>query len=314
MNNLLTLQKQFIDLRFGCFIHFNSGTVQFHSGDIEDWEYSHENNHAPRLYPFREADWNPQELDCKKWAATAKKAGCRFASYTTKHHEGFATWPTKYSEHCVRNATNKTDVVAEYLDAFRAEGIEAGLYFSILDLTAGINRTSCTPAQKEIIKGQITELLTNYGKIPFLILDGWNAPWGGPSYEMLPFEEIDALVKSLQPDCLLMNIGCTSGIDGTDIVFFENGAGQDITAGFEGPGVLCQKLTNTWFWRSTDPQKLANSADWALEKMNQCFSHNVNFILNISPDKNGNVDENQIVEFTKIGKKCTASCPTYGTS
>lgn len=56
MNNLLTLQKQFIDLRFGCFIHFNSGTVQFHSGDIEDWEYSHENNHAPRLYPFREAD------------------------------------------------------------------------------------------------------------------------------------------------------------------------------------------------------------------------------------------------------------------
>lgn len=166
----------------------------------------------------------------------------------------------------MRNATNKTDVVAEYLDAFRAEGIEAGLYFSILDLTAGINRTSCTPAQKEIIKGQITELLTNYGKIPFLILDGWNAPWGGPSYEMLPFEEIDALVKSLQPDCLLMNIGCTSGIDGTDIVFFENGAGQDITAGFEGPGVLCQKLTNTWFWRSTDPQKLANSADWALEK------------------------------------------------
>ena len=73
-----------------------------------------------------------------------------------------------------------------------------------------------------MIKGQITELLTNYGEIPFLIVDGWNAPWGGPSYEMLPFEELDSLVKSLQPDCLFMNIGCSKGLEGTDIVFYEN--------------------------------------------------------------------------------------------
>ena len=80
--------------------------------------------------------------------------------------------------------------------------------------------------------GQITELLTNYGEIPYLIIDGWNAPWGGPSYRELPFEEVDALVKRLQPNCLLMNIGCTEGISGTDVVFFENGAGQELTPGF----------------------------------------------------------------------------------
>ncbi|MBR6409928.1 MAG: hypothetical protein IKS35_00890 [Clostridia bacterium] len=89
---------------------------------------------------------------------------------------------------------------------------------------------------------RLTELLTNYGPIPFLIIDCRNAPWGGPSYVELPFEEVDDLVKSIHEDCLLMNIGCTDGIRGTDVVFFENGAGQEIRPEFCGPGILCQKL------------------------------------------------------------------------
>lgn len=54
MDHLKELQKNFINLRFGTFIHFNSATVQFHSGELMDWEYNHENNGAPRLYPFPE--------------------------------------------------------------------------------------------------------------------------------------------------------------------------------------------------------------------------------------------------------------------
>lgn len=303
MVSLLELQKHFISLRLGTFIHFGSATVQFNSGEMEDWEFDCENNDKPRLYPFHEKDWNPSSLDCGQWASVAKSGGFKFAAFTAKHHEGFAMWPSAYSEHSVKNATNKTDVVAAYLEAFRKVGIEAGLYFSVLDLTAGINRKSCTDEQKKIIKGQITELLTNYGDIPFLIVDGWNAPWGGPSYDMLPFEEVDELVKSLQPNCLLMNIGWTKGIDGSDILFFENGAGQDVTPGFKGPGALCQKLTGTWFWRAADPVTKPVSASWALEKMNHYFSMNVNFILNLSPDKEGRIDENLAGEFAKLGKE-----------
>lgn len=309
MATLLELQKNFIDLRLGTFIHFNSATFQFHTGPIEDWEFDHENNGKPRLYPFDEKDWNPTGLDCRQWAKVARDGGIRFAAYTTKHHEGFATWPTAYSEHCVRNATNKTDVVAEYLKAFREAGIVAGLYFSVLDLTAGISHNTCTEEHKKMIKGQITELLTNYGEIPFLILDGWNAPWGGPSYEMLPFEEIDSLVKSLQPNCLLMNIGCTEGIKGTDIVFFENGAGQDVNGGFEGPGILCQKLTGTWFWRAVDPTTPTATAEWALERMYSYFPMNVNFILNLSPNTTGTIDENLAAEFKRIGEKVVLPGP-----
>ena len=220
MTQLEALQKKFINLRFGTFIHFNSATFQFHNNpDIIDWEYDHENGDLPRQFPFDEKDFNPTAPEyCKQWAKIAKSAGCQFAALTSKHHEGFDLWPSDYTDHCVRNATNKTDVVAAYLDAFRSEGIVAGLYFSVLDLTAQTGHRSCTAAQKEKIFGQVTELLTRYGEIPFLIVDGWNAPWGGPSYEMLPFEELDHLVKSLQPDCMLMNIGCQDGLSGTDVV------------------------------------------------------------------------------------------------
>lgn len=301
MDTLEELQKKFINLRLGTFIHFSSGTIQFNSGEVEDWEFDHENGGKPRLYPFDEKDWNPDRLDCDQWAAAAKSGGMRFAAYTSKHHEGFAMWPTAYSEHSVRNAANKTDVVAEYLRAFRKAGIVAGLYFSVLDITAGINRNSCTEEQKKMIRGQLTELLTNYGEIPFLILDGWNAPWGGPSYEMLPFEEIDSLVKSIQPDCLVMNIGWTKDIDGTDIMFFENGAGQEIHPGFKGPGALCQKLTGTWFWREEDTMKEPVCAEWAAEKMKECFASNVNFILNLTPNKDGRIDDNLVEEFRKLG-------------
>lgn len=299
---LLENQKRFINLRLGTFIHFNSASFQFNSGDIVDWEYDHENFGTKREFPFNPADWNPVELDCESWAKTAKAASCRFSALTAKHHEGFALWPSRYTDHCVKNAKVKTDVVAEYLHAFRSEGITAGLYFSVLDLTHNIGKKSCTAEQKQFIKNQITELLTNYGSIPFLMVDGWGSPWGGPSFDMLPFEEIDDLVKSIQPDCLLMNIGAFDGLRHTDIAFFENAAGQEVNPDFAGPGVSCNKLTRTWFWRADDPFATLNSPEWAVKKMQTYFPLNVNFMLNISPNTKGKIDDNLKLAFEKIGQ------------
>lgn len=309
MNRLQKNQLDFINLRLGTFIHFNSATVQFQDSEIIDWEFDHENNEAPRRWPFDEKLWNPSEMDCRQWAAVAKSAGCHFAALTTKHHEGFALWPSAYSEHCVKNAACKADVVKEFLEAFRNAGIKAGLYFSILDLTAGIGRKACTAEHKKMIKGQITELLTQYGEIPFLIVDGWNAPWGGPSYEMLPFEELDSLVKSLQPDCLFMNIGCSEGLEGTDVVFYENAAGQEAADRFASPGVSCNKLTGTWFWRKEDPVTEPAGAKWALRKMQEYFPKNINFMLNISPNPAGKVDANLAEAFKAVGESLVLPPP-----
>ena len=113
MDRLQENQKKFIDLRFGTFIHFNSATVQFPEGDVVDWEYDCENGGQPRRFPFSEKDWNPVHLDCAQWARAAKSAGCRFAARTPKHHEGFDLWPSAYTEHSVKNASIRTDVVAQ---------------------------------------------------------------------------------------------------------------------------------------------------------------------------------------------------------
>lgn len=306
MDRLIENQLKFINLRFGTFIHFNSATFQFNSSnDIVDWEFGHENCGENRKYPFCPKDWNPTELDCAQWARAAKSAGCRFAALTAKHHEGFCLWDTKHTEHCIRNATNKTDVVSEYLKAFRNEGIIAGIYFSILDLTHGIGRKNCTDEQKEFIKNQIRELLTNYGEIPFIIVDGWSAPWGGPSYKVLPFEELDSLVKSIQPNCLLMNIGASEGLNGTDVVFYENAAGQDIKEGVTPafPAVSCNKLTDAWFWRKGDEKKPPKSTEWVIEKAERYFRKNINFMINISPNTSGKMDDNLFWAFVKIGEK-----------
>ena len=311
MTALKRNQLKFINLRFGTFIHFNSASVQFHaSKDVIDWEYDVENGGAERKYPFSEKDWNPHALDTDVWAKMAKAAGCRFAALTTKHHEGFCLWHTKATAHSVANATDTRDVVKLYLDSFRREGIVAGLYFSILDLTEGIRRgLPFGDKEKDFIKTQVTELLTNYGEIPFLMVDGWNAPWGGPSYKDMPFAWLDGIVKSLQPDCLLLNIGCSDSLRGTDIVFYENAAGQEASGSFAGPGVSCNKLTDTWFHRDEDRTTAPKSAEWVWKKASGYFPSNINFMLNISPDETGKVDENLIAAFEAVGKGMTFPAP-----
>jgi len=77
MDHLCALQRDFINLRLGTFIHWNSAAVQFHANpDIIDWEFDLENGGEPRRYPFPESDWAPRAPDCDRWAQIAKSAGC----------------------------------------------------------------------------------------------------------------------------------------------------------------------------------------------------------------------------------------------
>ena len=311
MTDLERNQLGFINLRFGTFIHFNSASVQFHaSSEIEDWEFMHENGNDPRRFPFDEKDWAADEVDTDRWAAIAKSAGCRFAALTTKHHEGFCLWHTDATEHSVKNGSVTEDVVAKYLASFRKAGIVAGLYFSILDLTEGISRKKpFGEREAAFIEAQVTELLTRYGEIPFLMVDGWNSPWGGPSFGDYPFSRLDALVKRLQPNCLLLNIGCSDSLAGTDIVFYENAAGQEVAGSFTGPGVSCNKLTDAWFHRDEDRITPPKSAEWVLKKTAEYFPKNVSFMLNLSPDEKGRIDGNLAERFAEIGKVLTLPEP-----
>src|SRR5680860_950139 len=126
---------------------------------------------------------------------SAKSAKMTYGVLTTKHHSGFCIWDTKTTDYSVMNSPYKKDVVKQYVDSFRKEGLNVSLYYSILDTHHEIRPGKITPDKIQMIKDQITELLTNYGKVDALIIDGWDAPWSRISYDDVPFEDIYRLVK-----------------------------------------------------------------------------------------------------------------------
>jgi len=291
--SLQELQQEFVNLRFGMFIHFNIPTFM-----DDDWA-------DPEASP---AIFNPQKLDCNQWAKTAKDANMAYGCLTTKHHSGFCIWETQTTDYNVMNSPFRRDVVKEYADAFRKQGLKVMLYYSILDTHHRLRPGHIAPKHIELIKLQLTELLTNYGEITALIIDGWDAPWSRISYDEIPFEDIYRLVKSLQPNCLLMDLNAakypSQALFYTDIKSYEQGAGQHISKEHNMlPALSCLPINSHWFWKKDfptspvkEPAKMVNEN---IIPFNKVFC---NFILNAAPNRDGLIDDNAVKAFQGIGK------------
>jgi alpha-L-fucosidase len=219
-------QREWMDMKFGMFVHFGINTFY-------DKEWS-----DGTLDP---AGYNPSSIDTDQWCRVAKAAGMKYIVITTKHHDGFALWPSKYTDYSVTASPVKTDVLDKIADSAQKYGLKLGFYFSLWDRH--------DPAYKndwfafiEKMKGQIRELLTNYGQVTELWLDGfWKKQKHGWTKRKTNIEgeagfqkkhlqrdlgfiqawrsegaycwQIDAiyqLVKELQPSCLLMNNSTTA--------------------------------------------------------------------------------------------------------
>ncbi len=301
--NIKNLTLELSNMKLGQFIHFNSATVQFCNSSVIDWEYGMENKGEQRKYPFDPKDWNPYKLDCNQWAAASLKMGAKFAALTAKHAEGFCLWDTKTTPHNIANASCKIDVVAEYLKAYRSAGIKAGLYFSMLDLTHNICRNNCTKEGIEFTKAQLKELLTNYGEIPFLIVDCWGSRWGGPVFEDMPYEDMNEFIKSIQPNCVLINHSCEVNLDHTEMIFFENNAGQKPNRKFSGIGMAGNIITKQWFNKARDKSRRLRSIKRTVANIKRLNNKGISFLMNMSPNKYGIVEDNLIEAYTKIAQK-----------
>ena len=290
--SLDALQRRFVDLRFGMFIHFNMPTYL-----DEDWP---DPDASPELF-------NPVKLDCRQWARAAKSAGMTYGCLTTKHHSGFCIWDTKTTDYSVMRSPFKRDVVKEYVEAFRAENLDVMLYYSILDTHAHLRPGWIVPEHKDMVKNQLRELLTNYGRISAIIIDGWDAPWSRISYDQIPFEEIYTLIKSIQPDCLVMDLNSAKypadALFYTDIKSYEQGAGQHIDKESNAlPALSCLPIQKTWFWKSYFPQTPVKDAEMLVKDnivpMGKAYC---NFILNVAPNRDGLMDDNALKALTQIG-------------
>lgn len=290
---LSQLQQEFLDLRFGMFIHFNIATFSKH-----DWP---DPNQLPETF-------NPTKLDCCQWADAAALAGMTYGCLTTKHHSGFCIWPTKTTDYNVMNSPCKRDVVKEYVDAFRKKGLKVFLYYSILDTHHNIRPRWINKSQTQLIKDQLTELFTNYGEISALVIDGWDAGWSRISYEDIPFEEIYRHVKSLQPNCIISehNAGKypSEYLFYTDVKHYEQNAGQIISRETNNlPAQAGIPINKNWFWKDTFPFDPVKSAKLIVEdNLVPLNEAHCNFILNVAPNPDGLIDENVISELKKVGQ------------
>ncbi len=290
---LSTLQQQFVDLRFGMFIHFNIPTYM-----NQDWP----DPDAPATL------FNPTKLNCDQWAKAAKSANMSYGCLTTKHHSGFCIWDTKTTDYNVMNSPLKKDVVKEFTDAFRKNGLKVMLYYSILDTHHRLRPNAINRKHIEMVKAQLTELLTKYGEISAIIIDGWDAPWSRISYDDIPFEDIYKLVKSLQPNCVLMDLNGAKypaeGMYYTDIKTYEMGAGQRISKESNHmPALACLPINTAWFWKTNFPTTpVKDAAKLVNETLVPLNNASCNFILNVAPNRDGLIDDNALAALKEIGK------------
>jgi alpha-L-fucosidase len=287
--SLEELQRDFVDLRFGMFIHFGiltyTGTWAQKNLDI--------------------TKFNPEKLNPEQWADAAKSAGMTFGVLTTKHHDGFALWQTETSDFSVKSISwrnGKGDVVREYVDAFRGKGLLPGLYYSIWDNTKGIGNKPITRDDIDYVKAQLKELLTNYGPIPVLVLDGWSWKMG---HKAMPYAEIRAYIKSLQPDCLIIDHTHLQCQWDNDIFVFEEPKGVFAPEGNKLAAAQDNKIINgnDWFWgeqtAKEEPMSLDDIVNRHLKPLEERYTV---FILNCPPNRQGLLDGNIVNRLAEVGK------------
>lgn len=287
-NNIEIAKIDFINKRFGMFICYNIMSYGAKWGEAN--------------YPID--NFNPQKLNCNQWADAAVSAGMKFGLLTTKHHEGFCLWDSKFTDYDVASTPYKKDIVKQYSDAFRAKGLGVGLYYSIWDSTEGIDKGTITPEKMTFIKGQITELLTNYEKIDYFVIDGWFWRMG---HKEVPYHEIRALIRELQPNCLITDHTHMQAPYHVDVPYFEGPFGAYPSKNNTMASALghCSVKGNGWFWGEKTPNglKVNDGIDVILEKLTDCEARYCNFMLNCMPNRDGLMDSLFIDLLSEIGEK-----------
>ena len=247
----------------------------------------------------------PTQLDCRQWARVLKEGGFTAAILTAKHHDGFCLWDTAYTEHCVRNSPLKRDVVREFTGACREFGIKPGIYLSPWDRH---EPTWGTDAYNDFYVGQLTELLTNYGKI-------WECWWDGAGSDKTRYDwkRWADTVRSLQPDCVLW--GCLGAGDYADARWVGNEEGRagdpcyatidpeiiraercsQLNSGVWGGSKFIPAETNTsirpgWFYHAGQDDRV-KSLEQLVDYWFTSHGRNTAILLNLPPDRRGLIHE-----------------------
>ena len=265
----------------------------------KDWE---------KTYDHLYLDFNPKDFDARKWAKQAKNMGARYMIFTTKHHDGFAMWPTKYSSYNISKTPYKKDIVKEVVDAYTAEGIDVFLYFSVLEWNNPnyIEAAPKTDAERkkfnvflQYTRNQLLELLHNYPQIKGFWFDGtWDQSW------VQSYDFTYKLEKELREKHPGLIIGSRFRNDEYGKRHFDSNGNLlgDYEQGWERklPEDVSWLDGNDWDAVMTIPPNgwgymknwdgiYTKTTDDIIDLLMNTVSKNGNFVLNFGPDGNGNM-------------------------
>jgi alpha-L-fucosidase len=280
--------KWWHEARFGMFIHWGLYSV------LGRHEWVMENEGIPVAeYEQLAKRFKPKPNVARDWARLAKQAGQKYMVMTTKHHEGFCHFDSKLTGYCAPKQGPGRDLVKEYVEAARAEGLRVGFYYSLMDWHHPDGARCATDEQARqrfvaYIHGQIRELLTNYGKIDVLWYDvSW--PLDAKGWES---DKMNAMVFQLQPEIIVNN---RNKLDG-DFATPEQRIQAETNRAWES----CMTMNDSWGYQKTDDNW--KTPKTVVRNLITCAHDTGNYLLNIGPKPDGSVPEESVGILTKVGK------------
>ena len=322
----LQARKEFSDSKFGVFIHwgiysmFGQGEWYMTNAGINCHEYA---KAASGFYPIR--------FDAKEWVSAIKEAGAKYICFTTRHHDGFSMFDTKYSDYNIVDATPfKRDVVKELAEECKKQGIKLHLYYSHLDWTREdyypYGRTGRNTGRTKhgnwndyfnFMNNQLTELLTNYGPIGAIWFDGM---WDQPDDFDWRLDEQYSLIHKLQPACMIGNNHHKKPIEGEDFQMFERDLPGENKAGLSSeseigklPLETCQTMNGMWGYKIQDQNY--KSVSELIRLLVKASGKGANLLMNVGPQPNGEIPAVALERLKGMGEWLSKYGETvYGTT
>ena len=312
----LQARQEFSDSKFGIFLHwgiysmFGQGEWYMETSGIDCHEYA---KAASGFYPSR--------FNAKEWVAAIKASGAKYICITTRHHDGFSMFDTRYSDYDIIDATPfKRDIIKELAEECQKQGIKLHLYYSHLDWTredyypygytghnTGRTKHGDWNTYYQFMNNQLTELLTNYGPVGAIWFDGVWDHWEVDKNFDWRLGEQYALIHKLQPACMIGNNHHRAPIEGEDFQMFERDLPGENKAGFSGtskigqlPLETCETMNGMWGYRVKDQNY--KSVPTLVRLLVRAAGKGANLLMNIGPQPDGELPAVALERLAEVGE------------
>lgn len=317
-------QMAWQEMELTAFLHFGINTFT-----NREWGDGKEN---PQLF-------NPEKLDAGQWVKTCKDAGMKLIIITAKHHDGFCLWPSKYTDHSVKSSPWKNgqgDVVNELDEACREQGMKLGIYLSPWDRNSAVYGTE---GYNDYFVNQLTELLSNYGDVAEVWFDGANGEGPNGVKQVYDWQRYYQTIRQLQPDAVIAIVGPDVRWVGTESGYGRDTEWSVVPANVQDkdeiaaqsqqeagtfrpevnamakdlgsrdklldakrlvwyPSEVDVSIRPGWFYHKKQDKKV-KSVEKLLDIYYSSVGKNSLLLMNIPPDKNGLIHENDVQALRK---------------